>query len=575
MKTYFHFALKSWRFLSPITRRKFIYLSPLLVIGAIGELIAVLSLGALTAVAFRITTNESRPTRIEILFDQYFPLQLNSQQIMLLLTLGAISLLAAKTSFMMFINFKVANFLAEEESTISSRIFSNLLNSSIDDDAGKSIGEYQYLILNATSRLMNSVILPLLNLMSDIFTTFFLVTTAILVSPSTGIGILLLLLIIYFTLNKVLGRKTHAYGELIGIENIKLTDLIAATIRGKKEIKVYQVSKFLNSSFSESRFLLARVVQRSNLLNGIFRFVADLVILFLGVFILSIQILTESDLRRNVSILVLYLAIGYRLLPAIQRLQGTLTSLRLSRPALEPLLEIGHFDETTINECFLMEDREKTSEPVAIKARNISFEYKATDTESRLISDLNFYLKPGKLLVLWGSSGSGKTTLLDLLAGLRPPSSGTIDFENAHGQIVSNVSKSYVGQEPFLKKGKLFESLNLGLEFDDEYIVRINDLMDLLNLSGDLRKFEDFELSENSKNVSGGEKQRISIARAFAIPSSIVFMDEPTSALDSNNHDSVLRMIKSQLGSRTMIIASHDLQIREIADEVIFLGGNP
>ena len=573
MRTYITFAMRSWRFLTPGTRRKFISLSPLLLLGAIGELVAVLALGALTAVAFRVSTNDSRPTRIEILVDRYFPLELSSQQLILLLVSSSIFLLASKTSFMMFVNFKVANFLAEEEALISSRIFKKLLTSSIDDGFEKSSGEYQYLILNATSRLMNSVMLPLLNLSSDIFTVFFLVLTAILVSPITGLGLLFLILLIYVSLNKILGRKSHAYGELIAGDSIRITDLISASIRGRKELRVYQVSDYLINSFTKSRSRLARVVQRSNLINGIFRFVADLVILLLGVFILAVQLLIEVDLRRIVSILILYLAIGYRLLPAIQRVQGTLTSLRLSRPALEPLLDSTSFNFSQPSDETLKVKRSSVVEPASVVMRDLSFEYISENVKSKkLINNLNLQLAPGKLLVLWGRSGTGKTTLLDILAGLREPTCGIIRYENSRGEAVDNIAKSYVGQEPFLSKGKLTESLLLGLEIEDDSISELKRIFGALNLEGAINDLDSFELLENSTNVSGGEKQRLSIARALAIPSSIVFMDEPTSALDQKNHDSVIKLIKSQIGNKTMIIATHDQQIKFLADEVISLG---
>jgi ABC-type transport system involved in cytochrome bd biosynthesis fused ATPase/permease subunit len=245
----------------------------------------------------------------------------------------------------------------------------------------------------------------------------------------------------------------------------------------------------------------------------------------------------------------------------------------LSRPALEPLLDGTSFNFSQQSELAIKVKRPSVVEPVSVVTQDLSFEYTSENVKSKkLIHNLNLQLAPGKLLVLWGRSGSGKTTLLDILAGLRKPTCGIIRFENIRGESVDNIAKSYVGQEPFLSKGKLTESLLLGLEVEDDSLSELKRILSALNLEGAIDNLDSFELLENSTNISGGEKQRLSIARALTIPSSIVFMDEPTSALDQKNHDSVIKLIKSQIGIKTMIIATHDQQIKFLADEVISLG---
>lgn len=538
------------------------------------ELVGVLLLGGITAIAFRLSTGDNRLTRLEIYFNQALPFKLGVTQLIILLILVTTCLLALKAVVVLRLSFFAADSLAFEESRISTLIFDSLFMRDIEEVNVKTTSHQQFIAMGATGRLTNSVVMPLLNVFADVFSILLLLTTVIIVSPLTGLSMLLILSLTYFLMNKRLSKTSRKYGEVLAIDGVYLNDLISASIRGMKEVRTYGQERKLIGQFQQVRNNLARVTQRSTLINGIFRFVADLTVLILGIIFLCIQLLVEDDLRRTVATLILFLAVGYRLIPAIQRLQGTITSLRLSYPTVKPLIEMNSRGE--------LADRQVISEsqstivefqnPVRIVGNNLTFSYsRNNNAPSKMFSKINFEMLPSSISVLWGKSGSGKTTLLDIIAGLRRPSAGTLEYYSDSTLILYEFNKSYVTQEPFLRKGMLVESLFVDDCVRDLQMDKAIELLKRFQLKEDFWNLRNFELEENSKNISGGERQRLSLIKAGLSSNSVVLIDEPTSALDERAKFAVIEFLQEFKENRTVVVATHDEDLRSVADQVIDL----
>lgn len=179
--------------------------------------------------------------------------------------------------------------------------------------------------------------------------------------------------------------------------------------------------------------------------------------------------------------------------------------------------------------------------------------------EQIVLEDISFSIGSGEKVVFQGESGSGKSTLLRAVAGARVPITGTIRVNGAvlSPETVNTIRRSiaFIGQEPVLGAEGVRDALLLPFTFKAHRSTlpneaRVADLLKALRLSPSI-------LEQSSSDLSGGEKQRIAVARAVLLKKTIYLVDEITSALDPANKDAVMDVILS--GDNTVVSISHDV----------------
>ena len=199
-------------------------------------------------------------------------------------------------------------------------------------------------------------------------------------------------------------------------------------------------------------------------------------------------------------------------------------------------------------------------------------------TEVRAVDGVDLQVAAGEMVLVMGPSGSGKTTLLTMLGGLLRPTSGSIRIA---GIDITELSDSQL--VPIRRKsvGFIFQSFNLWETLSVEENIELT--LNIAGVGGAEAKrraralLEERGLGERlgfrARSLSGGEKQRVSIARALANEPSIVLADEPTANLDSKHGRDVMRLLHeiSRDRDRAVIVVSHDQRIREVADRVLWL----
>lgn len=208
-----------------------------------------------------------------------------------------------------------------------------------------------------------------------------------------------------------------------------------------------------------------------------------------------------------------------------------------------------------------------------IHLKNISFEY---TENSPLIHTLNYKFKKNNIYCIVGDNGTGKSTLVKIILGIfNDYYKGEVDYNNQEIKKIDmyQMRKKRIGvsqQEPKLMNGTLLENITYGLEnYNDEELEKI-----VSQLKLNFNFFKDgleTHISEESKNISGGEKQKINISRAALKNPDLLILDEPTSALDSNSVEELKSFIRSFKKNRIILIITHDYNLLEIANEVIDL----
>lgn len=206
-----------------------------------------------------------------------------------------------------------------------------------------------------------------------------------------------------------------------------------------------------------------------------------------------------------------------------------------------------------------------------IELKNVSRVYKSGDHELKALNDINLSLEEGKFIVILGPSGAGKSTLLNLLGGLDSPTSGTI---TVNGKDISELSGDELAEYRASTVGFVFQFYNLIPTLTVRENVELVNAIAPNALSGEAM-IEEVGLKDHLDNfpseLSGGEQQRVSIARALAKNPKILLCDEPTGALDSETGALVLKLLLKMAKSygKTIIIVTHNQNIAKMADEVI------
>lgn len=206
-----------------------------------------------------------------------------------------------------------------------------------------------------------------------------------------------------------------------------------------------------------------------------------------------------------------------------------------------------------------------------VEFKNVNRTYQVGDHEQRALVDVNLSLEKGKMIVILGPSGAGKSTFLNLLGGLDSPTSGTIIVD---GKDISTLSNDELAEYRAAKVGFVFQSYNLIPTLTvEENVDLVREIAP--NAMDTKEMLDDVGLLDHSKKfpaeLSGGEQQRVSIARALAKNPEILLCDEPTGALDSETGVVVLKVLMKMAKTygKTIVVVTHNQSIAGIADEVI------
>ncbi|WP_050614605.1 ABC transporter ATP-binding protein [Bacillus testis] len=206
-----------------------------------------------------------------------------------------------------------------------------------------------------------------------------------------------------------------------------------------------------------------------------------------------------------------------------------------------------------------------------IKMIDVSKVYKNGEVETHALKNINLTINDGELVVILGPSGSGKSTLLNVISGLDQVSSGSILFQDNELTKLSDAGmtkfrREYLGfifqQFNLLQNLTVYENIQIGSDIGKQPL-NIDELLPKIGLEQLRNKYP--------SQLSGGEQQRVSIARSIAKNPNIIFCDEPTGSLDEENSKKVLALLQdlNRNSHKTIVIITHNIGIAEMAHRVI------
>ncbi|NMH75311.1 ABC transporter ATP-binding protein [Bacillus sp. RO2] len=278
----------------------------------------------------------------------------------------------------------------------------------------------------------------------------------------------------------------------------------------------------------------------------------------------------------QVAQLMLIVVIFSRLWPRVAGIQGSLEQLAITIPAFRAIIAIQNDSKQSREFSEVNRDYIK---PLQVKrgvdCKKILFRYNPDRPEFAL-SNINLHIPANKMTAVVGKSGAGKSTLIDLLMGLNQPESGTISIDGVpltkNNLVALRKAISYVPQDPFLFNTTIRENLLIMKpDATEDEIWEALSFASAAEFVKKLPKGLDSLIGDRGIKLSGGECQRLVLARAILRKPSILFLDEATSALDTENETHIQQALESLKGKMTIIVIAHRLSTIRNADQVVVL----
>jgi ABC-type multidrug transport system fused ATPase/permease subunit len=494
----------------------------------------------------------------------------SSKVVLFIFSLTTIIFFVLKTIFSIFINKKILLFYAKKQSEFSSTLYSKILNSSyVWFKKQNSERVYTALSIGPNAIFMRIIGNSLL-IFSDVLLLFFILIFLFIFNPVVSIFTFVFFWSFAIILQKIIGKKAQTYGEDCINSEMVSHEYLNVVLASFKEIFAMNKKDHFEYGFQNSENSKAISSAKILWIQLLPKYVFEIA-LTLGIFVLSFTLLT-GDVN-NIATLTVFIVASGRIVPALFRIQSTILNL------------ITSYGNALVTLEFLRDLQIRTDlnsqaishvlrNPPSISMQSVSFKF--TDSNDYLFENVTIDIESGEAIALVGKSGSGKTTIVDLILNIYLPSKGTVVLKDGLMEIspgnVTNIS--YVPQSPIIFKGTVLENIVFrkgDSGFNQEALEYAITGAHLDNLIKRLPKGLNTELGNLNGILSGGEKQRIAIARALYLKPKLLVIDEGTSSLDYSSENLITQSLKSLEGDVTIIIIAHRINTIKNIKKIYFM----
>ena len=481
------------------------------------------------------------------------------------LSFSTIAILFMNFLMNLFINFKIVNFSFKIYVDISSKLYKSFMKADFIKISKFSFAEISSKILNETRRLCEFVIIPYYIIISKVF-VFVLVTIGLLTynfkvtAFSFTIIIIFFIIFYYFTRSKI-----SIHGMLIAKFDKKVISILSNSFFGFKDIKLNNLTDKNFDSFFYNQTKISNVLKEVKFIASSARYGIEF-FLFTSLMIVIIFLNKNNNLNdQTFSIIGFYLFVILKMLPYFNTVYLNFSFWKSHYPAVINIEKL--FSEITEDNCEVDIINNIPNKFENLKINRFDFCYPNSDKSFKFH---NIVINKNKIVGISGSSGSGKTTLLDFISGFIIPENKDEGLfindikinKNNKNFYYENIS--YVQQRIFLLDATIKENIVLNNQFDLE---RFNEILNITCCNDFLNESRiNDKIKIGRETLSGGQIQRIGLARALYKNPKILILDEATNALDENLEKKIINNISKYLNQSLIFICSHNLEIIKQCD---------
>ena len=448
---------------------------------------------------------------------------------------------------------------------------------------------YMFFVENNTARLINGITSDAASIYGILKTIFTLVMKVLsiaciaiyimLQSPYMAMLLLSLSLACLIVVH-VLFRKSMSVNGVIRRELMCDGNKVAMeAIQGSKEILVTNKQSYFVKLYSNIRTKYNTVSVKIDMGTTVPAYIIEMICIIGVLLTLGIQIGTTSNVYGLVTRLSTVAAGAFRILPALGAITSGINTIIMSTSQLSACYE-------TMQQVKDIEKAEKTDEGQREKGINIRFQnelkishisFQYPKTKDAVLEDVNLSIKKGESIAFIGPSGAGKTTISDIILGLLKPIKGQVFMDGVNiedlGAEWSRII-GYVSQNPYIMDDTIQHNIAFGEKnIDEAEIWQALKIAQLDSFVKELPNGIDTEVGERGVRFSGGQRQRLAIARAVYRNPDILVLDEATAALDKETEAEVMKAIEALQGYKTLIIVAHRLTTVKKCDMIYEVKG--
>lgn len=535
--------------------------------------VAIGLLGALSVTGLQSHTPGDRvSSALRVLHISESPFQTQAT----ILGVGAVLLLVGRTVLSIFFTRRILFFLSRCGALISANLISRLLAQPLLTVQAKTTQETLYAVTRGVELIVLQVLATAVVLVSDLSLLLIMAIGLFAVDPTTAIGTFAVFSLIGYFLYRFMHVRAGALGAKSSELNITSNEKIVEVFGSYRESVVRNRRDYYAREIGKLRFALADISAEISFLPYVSKYVIETTVV-LGALLIGAAQFILQDATHAVATLAIFLAAGTRIAPAVLRVQqGSITirgSLGQASPTLDLIDVLGNspmienVDDTVdiVHEGFESE----------IKVVNVTLTYPSKPNPA--ISDITLTIPSGASVAFVGPSGAGKTTIIDVLLGVLNPDKGNVLISGLSPLLA--VAKwpgavSYVPQDVVISAGTIRENVALGYpakEATDELVMSALKVAHLHEFISNLPEGLDTQVGERGAKISGGQRQRLGIARAMFTHPHLLVLDEATSSLDGETEASISDAIHALRGSTTVVMIAHRLSTVRNADIVVYL----
>ena len=462
-----------------------------------------------------------------------------------------------KSIFMIFYQYFNAKVLLNMSVDIKTRLFENYLNKNylfhLNNNSSLLIRNVQ----NEIDVLMANYVSPILVFSLTVLNIVFICSFLLYYSFVSSLLVVIIFGITGLTLNFSVRKILRVIGERRKFFAYSILKNLRQSFTLIKEIKINSKENYFSNKLTSDNSIMAKLGIKRTVIGSLPRIIFEL--LFVIIVLSSIYYMSSSDtnFENFLSLLTVYAIAAFRIMPSLNSLSTSYQKIRFGSPVLSTIYEA--LKDRNVQDVYFTNDKIQNFKfKKQLLLKEISFTYPFE--KKPVFQDINLKIKKGEIIGIIGDNASGKSTLIDLICGLLKPSAGKIIIDNEELINVSAYQKiiGYVPQQIYLIDGNIKSNIAFGINEEDIDLDKIKKVMSITGLDSSLNE-NDF-IRENGKNISGGQKQKIAIARALYNDPEILILDEATSAMDTNAEKDFTETVFHQKIDKTIIIISHRLQ---------------
>ena len=541
----------------------------------LGDIAAIAMVGALGALGANYVAGISLPSWILSGLDVLGLSNFSIQALIVYISILTATLFISKSVLTSIGTLKLFKFIARRQSEISTNLVTLLASTNYRWMRKQNLQQITFSVTDGVNAMTTGIIGNFILLVSDLSLLLFIVIVLIFIDPATALFTFIFFGLVSMMLNKAIKGLSTRFGEQNSTSTIKGRSQLESLLKLYREISITSKQSFFIDEFRSTRQVNSNANVLALWLQQFPKFIFEISLVIGAAALVAYQVWI-NDASNVIGVLFIFLAAAGRLIPALMRIQNCLLQIsnykygaNLALDLISDLNDLGLKVKSTHRTV-------QINGAPNINLNDITFSY--DDSGEPVFKNVSLSIKSGEVTAIVGPSGAGKTTLIDLILGIYKPNEGEIYLSSQSQRVnpESVLNFAYVPQMPSLITGSLQENITLGSKQSE---VDIDLLKHAITSSGLDDLIENLPSGLNTKidsignRLSGGELQRISIARALYLNAKLIVLDEGTSSLDGITEKYVTDYLFSLKGKVTIIIVAHRLSSIKMADNIYYLEG--